>query len=185
MKYKIEYIPINEVKLNPNNPRIIKDHAFNKLVKSLKDAPDLFDARPLLCSNRTGELIVFGGNMRLRAAQELKYKAVPVIVIADLTETQEREIAIKDNGSFGQWDFDTLANEWSDFPLAEWGVDIPEAWGKELDEDEQDSLVPEKDSNILIRLSFHPGMWLGKREEILGIFDKMSKTYECTVKVEE
>lgn len=123
--YKIEYLPIGKVKLNEGNPRFIKDDAFKRLVKSLEDCPDLFNARPLLCSDRTGELIVLGGNMRLRAAKELKYKEVPVIVMQGLTEDQEREIAIKDNGAFGEWDYDALANVWSDLPLAEWGVDVP------------------------------------------------------------
>lgn len=66
--------------------------------------------------------------MRYRAAKELKYKEVPVIVMAGLTEDQEREIAIKDNGSFGEWDYEALANEWGDLPLAEWGVEIPAEW---------------------------------------------------------
>lgn len=123
---KTELISIKKVKPNPANPRIIKDDAFRRLVKSLQDCPDLFNARPLLCSDRTGELIVLGGNMRLRAAKELKYKEVPVIVMSGLTEEQEQEIAIKDNGSFGEWDFDMLANEWSHLPLREWGVEVPE-----------------------------------------------------------
>jgi len=124
--YKIEYLPIGKVKLNEGNPRFIKDDAFKRLVKSLDDCPDLFRARPLICSDRTGELIVLGGNMRLRAAKELKYKEVPVIIMPGLTEEQEQEITIKDNGGFGEWDFEILANEWSHLPLVEWGVDIPE-----------------------------------------------------------
>ncbi len=128
MSFKIQYLPIGQIKLNSSNPRIIKDAAFKRLVKSLQDCPSLFDARPLLCSDRTGKLIVLGGNMRLRAAQELKYDKVPVIILPDLTELQEREVAIKDNGLFGEWDFEALANEWSELPLAEWGVPLPEDW---------------------------------------------------------
>ncbi len=123
---KTELISIRKVKPNPENPRTIKDAAFKRLVKSLEDCPDLFNARPLLCSDRTGELVVLGGNMRLRAAKELKYKEVPVIIMKGLTEEQEREIAIKDNGAFGEWDYDALANDWSHLPLADWGVDIPD-----------------------------------------------------------
>lgn len=124
--YDIEYLPIGKVKLNEGNPRFIKDDAFKRLVKSLANCPDLFKARPLICSDRTGKLVVLGGNMRLRAAKELKYKEVPVIVMRGLTEEQEQEITIKDNGSFGEWDFEILSNEWSHLPLAEWGVDVPE-----------------------------------------------------------
>lgn len=128
---KTELISIKKVKPNPANPRFIKDDAFRRLVKSLQDCPDLFNARPLICSDRTGELIVLGGNMRLRAAKELKYKEVPVIIMPGLTEEREQEIAIKDNGGFGEWDFEALANEWSHLPLADWGVDVPENWIEE------------------------------------------------------
>jgi DNA modification methylase len=126
---KIDHLPIGKVKVNPDNPRQIGNKEFQSLVKSLKDCPSMFEARPLLVSNRTGENIVLGGNMRLRAAQELKYKEVPVIILPGLTKRQEQEITIKDNGAWGEWDFDALANAWSDLPLKDWGVDIPADWG--------------------------------------------------------
>ena len=125
---KIEHLPISKVKLNLDNPRQISNKDFESLVKSLHDCPDMFEARPLLCSDRTGKLIVLGGNMRLRAAQKLGYKEVPVIIMPGLTEAQEKEITIKDNGAWGQWDFDALANVWSDLPLKDWGVEIPADW---------------------------------------------------------
>jgi len=128
MPYNIEYFPIDALKVNPDNPRLIKDKEFKKLVKSLKDCPKLFNARPCICSDRTGELKVLAGNMRLAAARELKYKEVPTIVMQGLTEAQEREIAIKDNGRFGDWDFDILANGWDDLPLDDWGIDLPDDW---------------------------------------------------------
>ena len=128
MKHEIIYLPIGKLKPNPDNPRLIRDANFKRLVKSLKDCPQLFDARPCICSDRTGDLIVLGGNMRLMAAKELKYSEVPVIVMSGLTPEQEREIVVKDNGeNFGEWDFDLLAN-WSDEPLKDWGVDLPEDW---------------------------------------------------------
>jgi DNA modification methylase len=126
---KIDHLPIGKVKLNPDNPRQIGTKEFMSLVKSLKDCPDMFEVRPLLVSDRTGESIVLGGNMRLRAAQKLGYKEVPVIVLPGLTEAQEKEITIKDNGAWGEWDFDALANSWGDLPLKDWGVDIPADWG--------------------------------------------------------
>ncbi len=130
MNYKIEYLPIGKLKINPENPRLIRDANFKSLVKSLADCPNLFDARPCLCSDRTGELIVLAGNMRLLAARELKYKVVPVIIMPGLTEMQEREILIKDNGStWGEWNFDLLS-AWSDLPLDSWGIDLPEDWLK-------------------------------------------------------
>jgi DNA modification methylase len=131
VQYKIEYMPIEKLQVNPENPRLIKDKAFKSLVKSLKDCPSLFDARPCLCSDRTGELIILAGNMRYLAAKELKYKEVPVIVMSGLSEIQEREILLKDNGmTWGEWDMDLLSS-WSDLPLVDWGVDLPEDWLKE------------------------------------------------------
>lgn len=133
--YKIQYIPINRARANPDNPRTLKSDAFKRLVKSLSECPDLFDARPCICSDRTGELIILGGNMRHRAAQELKYKQIPVIIMQGLTEAQEREIAIKDNGEFGEWDFDALANSWADLPLVDWGVPMPKDTTTEVSAD--------------------------------------------------
>ncbi len=127
-------MPIGAVVLNESNPRFIKDEAFSMLVKSLKDCPSLFQARPLLCSDRTGEYVILGGNMRYRAAVELGYEIVPVIVFSGLSEEDEREIIIKDNGSFGSWDMDELANSWSDLPLNEWGIDLPDDWLKEAEQ---------------------------------------------------
>ena len=103
--------------------------------------------------------------------------------MSGLTPDQEREIVVKDNGeNFGEWDFNLLAN-WSDEPLTDWGVDLPEGWlGGDKSEE---SVVPEKDPNILVRVSFHPGIWLGKRGEIITIMEKLKKTYGCDVKVEE
>ena len=131
MNFKIEYLTPDKLKVNPSNPRLIKDTAFKSLVKSLEECPTLFDARPCICSNRTGELVILAGNMRFLAAKELKYKKIPVIVMHGLTEAQEKEILIKDNGTtWGEWNFDLLANEFCDFPLKDWGVDLPEDWLK-------------------------------------------------------
>ena len=140
MSYNIKYLPINQLKINPDNPRIIKNAAFKRLVKSLSDMPSLFDARPCICSDRTGELIILGGNMRYLAAKELEYKEVPVIVMSGLTIEQEREIIIKDNGTFGEWVIDELVNSWGDLPLMEWGVNIPDDWyeTKKIDDIEKE-----------------------------------------------
>jgi ParB-like chromosome segregation protein Spo0J len=128
VELKIEMIPAAKLRVNPANPRTIGETEFRRLVKSLEDCPEMFEARPCLCSDRTGELVIVGGNMRYRAALELGYEKVPAIVLRGLTEEREREIAIKDNGAFGEFDWDALANEWSDLPLTDWGVDLPEDW---------------------------------------------------------
>ena len=103
LAHKIEWLPILKVRPNADNPRTIKDVSFQRLVRSLKECPELFEARPLLCSNRTKKLVVIGGNMRLKAALELGYETVPVITMCGLTKSQEKEISIKDNGTFGEW----------------------------------------------------------------------------------
>lgn len=123
--------PIQEIDekllvLNDGNPRSISGKNFERLVKSLKESPEMFRARPVLVSDRTGKLIVIGGNMRLRAARKIGMNVVPTIVLSGLTKEKEKEIQIKDNGSFGEWDWDALANEWDGLPLADWtGLDIP------------------------------------------------------------
>jgi ParB-like chromosome segregation protein Spo0J len=137
--YQIQHLPIEQVKLNAANPRFIKDQEFKNLVKSLKDCPELFKARPLLCNS---DLTILGGNMRYRAALELRYTEVPVIVMEGLTEAQERGIVIRDNGSFGSWDMDELSANWADLPLADWGVPIPANW---LEEPEELSNYDEKE----------------------------------------
>ena len=113
---------ISEVKLNPNNPRLIKDDKFKKLVKSIKDFPEMLDIRPIVVNQ---DMVILGGNMRFKACKEAGLKEVPIIVADNLTEEQQREFLIKDNTSGGEWDFDMLANEWDIEQLDAWGLDIP------------------------------------------------------------
>jgi len=113
---------IINLKSNPNNPRIIKDDKFHKLVKSIKDFPEMLEIRPIVVNS---EMIVLGGNMRLKAAKEAGLKEVPIIKAENLTIEQQNEFIIKDNVSGGEWDFDILANEWDVEQLEEWGLDIP------------------------------------------------------------
>lgn len=109
----------------PKNPRFIKNERYEKLKKSLQDNPEMLPARELLVYNYDGELIVIGGNMRLRAAKELGYKEIPCKILEDLTAEQIRAIVIKDNVSFGSDDFEQLANEWDSIELEEWGMEVP------------------------------------------------------------
>ena len=108
---------ITDLKPNPNNPRIIKDDKFKKLVTSLSEFPEMMEKRPMVCVTDTdGKLYPLGGNMRLRALKELKYKEVPdtwIMLADEWSEDKRKEFTIKDNVSFGDWDFDTLANEWN------------------------------------------------------------------------
>jgi len=112
---------ISEIKLNPNNPRLIKDDKFKKLVQSIKDFPEMLNIRPIVVNQ---DMIILGGNMRYKACKEAGLKEIPVI-ITDLTEEQQREFLIKDNTSGGEWDWEVLANEWDSEQLESWGLDLP------------------------------------------------------------
>ena len=117
----IEKVKLSEVKSNPNNPRLIKDEKFSKLVKSIKEFPKMLEIRPIVVND---EMVVLGGNMRLKACKEAGLKEIPIIKASDLTEEQQREFIIKDNVGFGEWDWDILANEWDSEYLEEWGLDV-------------------------------------------------------------
>ena len=120
------YRNASEIKSNPKNPRVIRDEKFAKLVQSLKDFPEMLEKRPLVCfTDIDKKLIVLGGNMRLKAANELGIKKLPVILADDWTEEQKAQFLIKDNVGFGEWDFDSLANEWDVDQLEDWGLNIP------------------------------------------------------------
>lgn len=123
LENKAEYTPISELVKLENNPRVIKKADFEKLKASIKNNPDYFEARPIICSDRTGEKVILGGNQRYEAAKALGLVEVPVIVLHGLDEAREREIVIRDNVNNGDWDFDILANEWDEKKLQEWGVD--------------------------------------------------------------
>ena len=137
---KTEKIKISKIKRNPNNPRLIKDNKFHKLVKSIKEFPEMLDIRPIVVNE---EMVVLGGNMRLKACQEAGLKEIPVIKASELSENQQREFIVKDNVGFGEWDWDVLANEWEVQDLSDWGLDIPGAYfddavEPEFDKDELD-----------------------------------------------
>ena len=122
----MEFRNIAEIKPNPKNPRIIKDDKFAKLVKSIRDFPQMLEKRTLICFTDTDKkLVVLGGNMRLKAANEVGLKELPVILADDWTEEQKAEFLIKDNVGFGEWDWDELANDWDAEQLTDWGLDIP------------------------------------------------------------
>lgn len=124
-------VKISDIKLNPNNPRLIKDDKFAKLVKSVKEFPEMLDIRPIVVNS---DMVILGGNMRFRACKEAGIKEIPVIIAEGLTEQQQKEFLIKDNVSGGEWDWDMLANEWEVGQLEEWGLDV---WQKapEIDYD--------------------------------------------------
>lgn len=137
---------LTNLKSNPSNPRIIKDDKFKKLVKSIKDFPEMMDKRPIVCvTDVDGKLYPLGGNMRLKALQELNFKEIPdswVMLADNWTQEQRKEFIIKDNVGYGEWDWDDLANKWDAEKLDEWGLDIPDFAVKELEAEEDDFEVP-------------------------------------------
>jgi ParB-like chromosome segregation protein Spo0J len=117
----MQLINIQEVRPNENNPRFIKDYKFKKLVKSIKEFPQMLKLRPIVVNS---DMVVLGGNMRLKACKEAGLKEVWVLKADELTEEQQREFIVKDNVGFGEWDWDVLGNEWNVQQLGDWGLEV-------------------------------------------------------------
>jgi len=113
-------VKIGAIKPNPNNPRVIKDDKFNKLVQSMRDLPEMADVRPVVVNP---DMVVLGGNMRLKAMKVAGWAEVPIVVV-DWNEEKQRQFIIKDNLSGGEWDWEMLANQWNPEELADWGLDV-------------------------------------------------------------
>ena len=145
----MQLVKLSEVKLNPNNPRLIKDDKFKKLVQSVKDFPEMLNIRPIVVNK---DMIILGGNMRYKACKEAGLKEIPII-IADLTEEQQKEFLIKDNTSGGEWDFEMLANEWDVEQLEDWGLEVG---GFDLNADElgTDFTLPDGDKAPFQQMTF-------------------------------
>jgi len=146
---KTELVKISEVKNNPNNPRTLKDDKFHKLVKSIKEFPEMLEIRPIVVND---DMIVLGGNMRLKACKEAGLKEVHIIKASNLTEDQQKQFIIKDNVGFGEWDWDMLANEWNVDELEEWGLDVPNYETEEIleaEDDDFDTIPPEEPITVL------------------------------------
>jgi len=144
----MEIVKLSEVKLNPNNPRLIKDDKFKKLVQSIKDFPEMLNIRPIVVNQ---DMIILGGNMRYKACKEAGIKEIPII-ITDLSEEKQREFLIKDNTSGGEWDWEVLANEWDAEQLDAWGLDLPAFEVDEVleaTEDDFDATPPEVPITVL------------------------------------
>jgi ParB-like chromosome segregation protein Spo0J len=158
---------ISEVKLNPNNPRLIKDDNFKKLVQSIKDFPEMLDIRPIVVN---ADMVILGGNMRFKACKEAGLKEVPIIVADNLNEEQQREFLIKDNVSGGEWDFEMLANEWDVEKLEDWGLDIPIF----MEEPSYEDLIgEEKNKPATMKITFTSPEQLQKAEiEIQELLDR-------------
>lgn len=160
----IQFLPLAALAQNtgqidglPSNPRQWTQTDINRLAKSLEETPELFEARPLIVYPYKDKYVILGGNLRFSAAKKLKMQDVPVHILdEDLSLEKLREIVIKDNGSFGEWDMDMLANEWDDLPLKDWGVDIGDWEQKEISPDDfgEDFSLPSGDKQPFQQMTF-------------------------------
>tara|TARA_R110000765_G_scaffold304730_1_gene398661 strand:- start:1474 stop:2028 length:555 start_codon:yes stop_codon:yes gene_type:complete len=152
-------LKINELKGNKSNPRIIKEAKFKKLVQSIKDFPEMLELRPIIVDE---EMVILGGNMRYKACVHAGLKEVHVKIAKGLTEEQKKEFVVKDNVGFGEWDWDSLGNEWDNVKLGEWGMDV---WQPEeavdysvLDDLDLGSTLGDKEAGVkrAIQIEFEP-----------------------------
>ena len=152
-------LKINELKPNESNPRIIKEAKFKKLVKSIKDFPEMLELRPIIVDE---DMTILGGNMRYKACVHAGLKEVHVKIAKGLSEEQKKEFIVKDNVGFGEWDWDSLGNEWDNVKLGEWGMDV---WQPEeavdysvLDDLDLGSTLADKTGSVLrsIQIEFNP-----------------------------
>ena len=148
---KVTFVKISEVKTNPNNPRLIRDDKFLKLVNSIKEFPKMLELRPIVVND---DMIVLGGNMRLKACKEAGLKEIPIIKASELTEDEQRQFIIKDNVGYGEWDWDSLANEWDAEQLEKWGLDVWKDEDVDLDSLSDEFSLPEGDREPFQQMTF-------------------------------
>lgn len=145
----IEKININKIFTNAKNPRIIKDYKFKKLVKSIKEFPEMLQLRPIVVDNNNK---ILGGNMRYKACLELDLKEVYIIKAKNLNEKEIEQFIIKDNVGFGEWDWDILANQWDNEILSDWGVDNFDFYDKEYNS--QEINIDDLDDSMVLKLNY-------------------------------
>jgi hypothetical protein len=167
-------VKISQIKANSKNPRIIKDDKFKKLVQSIREFPEMLEKRPLVCfTDIDGKYVVLGGNMRLKAAQEVGLKELPIVLADDWTQEQRDEFLIKDNVGFGEWDWDQLANEWDADKLDEWGLDVPNFDSEPIGDD---LIGEEKNNPATMKITFISPEQLQEAEnDIVELIDRKYK----------
>jgi hypothetical protein len=164
------YKKLTQIKPNPDNPRVIRDENFKKLVNSIKEFPEMLDLRPIVVNK---DMVILGGNMRFRACKEAGYKEVPVVVADNITREQEREFIIKDNVSGGDWDWEILANEWDAKLISEWGLNVPD-WTVLPSDDELTEDLKEKPPTL--KITFNDSLQLQSAEiDIQELLDRKYK----------
>lgn len=180
MKSKTQKVGLSKLQPNADNPRFIKDEKYKKLKQSLIDFPEMLELRPIVVDE---SFTILGGNMRFRAAKEIGLKEVFITVAEGLTDEQKKEFIIKDNASFGDWDWDALANDWDDIDLGDWGVDV---WKSEEDDltnnDEYKGSNPELELDNFLNAEIKR-MYLvydsETFEKVVKWFDQKLEDYDC------
>lgn len=190
---KVQNINISALELNngqieglPKNPRFIRDNQFEKLKKSIQDFPEMLQYRELIVYPLNGKFVVVAGNMRLRAGQELGFTEFPCKVLPKETTVERlKEITIKDNNSFGEWDMDDLANEWDKEQLSEWGVEIYDTnYDNNIDIDSlfQDGIEPKENEQQDSIMVIIPADSVNLKAEIKETIKAALKGYNITIK---
>ena len=159
-----QQVKISKVKGNPNNPRIIKNDKFKKLVKSIQEFPEMLKLRPIVVDE---DMMVLGGNMRLKASKDAGLKEVWIEVAEGLTEEQKKEFIVKDNVGFGEWEWDMLANEWEVEDLENWGLNVPTI----------------KNTELLSSLEYDPVYYEPKKKPKINLNDCIDIS-KCTEKID-
>jgi hypothetical protein len=147
-------VKLSTIKSNPNNPRVIKDHKFEKLKKSISEFPKMMELRPMVIN---ADNIILGGNMRFKALKDLGYKEVPeewVKRASDLTEEETRRFIIADNVGFGEHDWEMLANEWDTEELEDWGLEGFPFGVEDSEEFGTDFELPDGDKSPFQQMTF-------------------------------
>tara|TARA_R110000824_G_C15208594_1_gene676359 strand:+ start:38 stop:661 length:624 start_codon:yes stop_codon:yes gene_type:complete len=138
MKVEKKKIKAYKIKGNPDNPRIIRNDKFRKLIKSIQEFPEMMEIRPIVVDEN---MMVLGGNMRLKASKDAGMKDVWIELAEGLTDEQKKEFTIKDNVGFGEWEWDILANEWDSGKLDDWGLDVWQSPDEKIDEAEEGETI--------------------------------------------
>ena len=166
---------ISEIKPNPDNPRTIEDTKFKLLVASIKAFPEMLKLRPIVVNEN---MQVLGGNMRLKACKEAGLEKVNISIAKGFSEAQQKEFIIKDNASFGQWDWDLLTADWDSQELLEWGLDIPEFPEIEDFSDKNSEIdIDEIEDKMSITLNYTQEEYFKVSEQLRAI----AQTYEQAV----
>jgi len=171
----IKKVKITEVKKNPDNPRLIKDFKYQKLVKSIKEFPQMLELRPIVVDEN---MTILGGNMRYRASLDAGLKEVWIKIADNLTDNQKKEFIIKDNSSFGEWDWDTLANEWDIKSLTDWGLDLPAVYFDNDEEPQFDEEELDKDLDTYINNNIKQIVLYYNTEDYENVIESLDKLKE-------